>query len=145
MSFSWRRLLLKTDNVQFPHIWDIYIPMKWLEHLFQNAIHALVTYLTFNVIPTPNLSPQFTYFVKKEMQKKSYIIILIMAKVRNGVGELLIEYINLLRYSYMNSFLNILIQILKRQGLVVMAWLLSCYCAHLDWNGVAMSKSPFLK
>lgn len=55
-----------------------------------------------------------------------------MAKVRNGVGELLIDYINLLRYSYMNSFLNILIQILKIQGLVVMAWLLSCYCAHLD-------------
>lgn len=53
-----------------------------------------------------------------------------MAKVRNGVDELLIEYIHLLRFSYMNSFLNMLIQILKKEALVEMAWLLSHYCAH---------------
>lgn len=55
-----------------------------------------------------------------------------MAKVRNGVGEMLIEHANLFRFSYMNSFLNALIQILKRKGLVVMAWLFLRYCAHWD-------------
>lgn len=76
-------------------------------------MHGLVTYLSLKVIPTLNLTLNLS-ILSTNTQKKSYIIILIMAKVRNGIGEMLIEYINLFRFSYMNSFLNILLQILKR-------------------------------
>lgn len=56
-----------------------------------------------------------------------------MAMVRNGIGEMLIEYINLFRFSYMNSFLNILIQILKRAGSDGMAIVILLRSFGLKW------------
>lgn len=87
----------------------------------------------------------FIYLAKKHFFESVafYFTKLIMAEVRNGVGKMLTEYINVFSPGYINCFLNIWVQHLKRRGLVVIMWFLSGYCAHLDWNGVAMSKSLF--